>query len=185
MKHKVLGNNLKPPFSHQFKQIHFGMGCFWGVEKLFWQLKGIWSTAVGYGGSDFENPTYELVCSGETGHAEIVKVVYDPEVIKLNELFSVFWESHNPTQGMRQGNDIGSQYRSMIIVNNTSELNSAEGSMKKVQEILYKNGLKKITTEICIFKNFFYAEDYHQQYLSKNPNGYCNLSGLGINLESI
>lgn len=185
MKHKVLGNNIHPPFLDQFKQIHFGMGCFWGVEKLFWELKGIWSTAVGYGGSDFENPTYELVCSGETGHAEIVKVVYDPQVIKFDDLLRVFWDSHDPTQGMRQGNDKGTQYRSMIIVNNQSEIDLAKKSMNKVQEIFYKNGYNRITTEICIYKNFFYAENYHQQYLSKNPNGYCNLSGTGINLESL
>ena len=180
MKHEVLGNNLKPPFPNQFKQIHFGMGCFWGVEKLFWQLKGIWSTAVGYGGSDFENPTYELVCSGETGHAEIVKVVYDPEVINLNELFRVFWESHNPTQGMRQGNDIGSQYRSIVLVSDQNEIKTIKSSKEKVNSILQTKNYSEVTTEIETLNEFFYAEDYHQQYLLKNPNGYCALKGLDI-----
>ena len=182
--HLVLGNITKPPFPENVKQIHFGMGCFWGVEKLFWNTTGVWSTAVGYAGGDTQNPTYNEVCNGNTGHAEVVKVVYDPNKISLHKLLSIFWESHDPTQGMRQGNDIGSQYRSLIVCNSKTQASTCIKSMDDYQIQLSKNGFDEITTEVISGSTFYYAEGYHQQYLQKNPNGYCGLRGTGIDCQS-
>ena len=181
--HLTLKNKIFPPFPEKFKQIHFGMGCFWGVEKLFWNINGVWVTAVGYAGGFSTNPTYESVCNEETGHAEVVRVVYDPKILSLKKLLKVFWESHDPTQGMRQGNDYGSQYRSIILNNYIEDVKTINESFFRFQKILNQNGYNKITTEISNLNNFFYAEDYHQQYLAKNPNGYCSLSGLNLNLS--
>ena len=164
------------------KNIYFGMGCFWGAEKLFWNIKGVIVTAVGYSAGFTENPVYEDVCSGNTNHAEVVKVVYDPKKIKLSSLLKIFWEGHNPTQGMRQGNDFGTQYRSIIITNDKEQYDESEKTKQEYEIKLLKNGFPKITTKIERFKNFYYAEKYHQQYLSKNPNGYCGLSGCNVNL---
>ncbi len=178
--HLFLKNSIKPPFPDNLSLIHFGMGCFWGVEKLFWNLTGVWSTAVGYSAGKTLNPNYNEVCSGTTGHAEVVRVVYNPKIIKLDNLLETFWFSHNPTQGMRQGNDIGTQYRSMILVNNDNEMKIANNSKKKIDILLNNSNYDTSTTEIEILKNFYYAEDYHQQYLIKNPNGYCALKGLSL-----
>ena len=180
--HLILKNRIFPPFPDNLDEIHFGMGCFWGVERLFWETNGIWSTSVGYsGGSDVE-PNYEKVCSGNTGHAEVVKVIYDPQKISFTQLLNIFWESHDPTQGMRQGNDFGSQYRSIVLLNNLNQMKIAQRSLNTVEKILYDKGFNKVTTELTLLDKFYYAEDYHQQYLAKNPNGYCSLKGLGISL---
>ena len=180
-KHFVNGNPIKPPFNNSdFKEAIFGLGCFWGVERLFWELSDVYTTAVGYAGGISKNPTYKEVCSGLTGHAEVVLIVYDPVLINYQSLLKIFWESHNPTQGMQQGNDIGTQYRSVIIANSLSQFNDAQNSMNIYQQKLKQNKLGKITTEILNFNKFYYAEDYHQQYLAKNPDGYCGLKGLGI-----
>lgn len=179
-KHHVNGNPLKPPFPEQMEKVVFGMGCFWGAERKFWQLDGVYTTAVGYAAGHTPNPTYKEVCSGMTGHNEVVLVVYDPNKISYAELLKVFWESHNPTQGMRQGNDRGTQYRSGIYTYTPEQKKLAEESLRAYQEELNKSGYSEITTEIVEAPEFYYAEDYHQQYLSKVPNGYCGLGGTGV-----
>ncbi len=163
-----------------FCQIIFGMGCFWGAERIFWKLQGVYHTSVGYAGGHTKNPTYEEVCSGLTGHTEVVKVVYDPNTISLKQVLISFWEGHDPTQGMRQGNDIGTQYRSSIYITNKKDLIEVKNTMKDFQGLLSSQGLKKITTEIKSNIRFYFAEIYHQQYLHKNPNGYCGLGGCGV-----
>ena len=163
----------------KFKEIVLGAGCFWGVEKQFWDLSGVYNTLVGYSGGDTEDPTYEDVCYKETNHAEVVKIVYDPVEINLEDLLIIFWECHDPTQGMRQGNDIGTQYRSVIYALDDTDLSLANKMKNIYQSQLDNNNLNKITTEIDILKNFFIAEEYHQQYLAKNPNGYCGIGGTG------
>lgn len=178
--HAVLGTPLQPPFPDHCQQILFGLGCFWGAERKFWPLPGVYTTAVGYSGGLTPNPLYEEVCSGMTGHNEVVLVVFDPAQISLTALLKVFWESHDPTQGMRQGNDIGSQYRSGIYGENAEQLRQAEASRQAYQGELDKAGLGKISTEIVSAGPFYYAEDYHQQYLAKNPGGYCGLGGTGV-----
>jgi len=162
-------------------KIYFGMGCFWGAEKRFWHLDGLYTTVVGYAGGHTNIPNYESVCSGKTGHAEVVKVIYDERKIHMKDLLKIFWESHNPTQLNRQGNDIGTQYRSMILTDKEDLINYLEKSKEKFQKILSSKSLGTICTEIKILKNFFVAEDYHQKYLHKNPNGYCGLKGLEVN----
>lgn len=179
-KHFVNGNVLKPPFCDGLQQIIFGLGCFWGAERKFWQLDGVYTTAVGYAAGITPNPTYQEVCSGLTGHNEVVLVVYDPDKISIEQLLKTFWESHDPTQGMRQGNDRGTQYRSGIYVYNDTQRTAAEVSRGLFQQALAKNSLGAITTEILDAPEFYYAEDYHQQYLAKNPNGYCGLGGTGV-----
>lgn len=179
-KHYVNGNPLQPPFPEQMEKALFGMGCFWGAERKFWQLDGVYTTAVGYAAGHTPNPTYKEVCSGMTGHNEVVLVVYDPNKISYQELLKVFWESHNPTQGMRQGNDRGTQYRSGIYTYTPEQKKLAEESLKAYQEELNKAGYSEITTEILDAPEFYYAEEYHQQYLQKVPNGYCGLGGTGI-----
>ncbi|MFN4274863.1 MAG: peptide-methionine (S)-S-oxide reductase MsrA [Ferrovibrio sp.] len=180
-KHFVNGNPLKPPFPAGMEQAVFGLGCFWGAERKFWQAgPGIYTTAVGYAAGYTPNPTYEEVCSGLTGHNEVVLVVFDPKVIGYAALLKIFWESHDPTQGMRQGNDVGTQYRSGIYVYSEAQRKTAEASRDAYQAALKKAGRGKITTEILAAPDFYYAEDYHQQYLAKNPNGYCGLGGTGV-----
>lgn len=178
--HAVNGNPLKGPYPEGMQQIQFGMGCFWGAERRFWQLPGVYVTAVGYSGGYTPNPTYEEVCSGKTGHTETVLVVYDPNQISLTQLLKVFWESHDPTQGMRQGNDVGTQYRSCIYVYNDEQEQAARESLERYQQRLAKQGFEPITTEIAKDQPFYFAEDYHQQYLHKNPYGYCGLRGTGV-----
>src|SRR5690606_901639 len=178
--HAVLGTPLKPPFPAGMQQIIVGMGCFWGAERLFWQLDGVYTTAVGYTAGLTPNPTYEEVCSGLTGHNEVVLVVFDPEVISLDELLRVFWESHDPTMGMRQGNDLGTQYRSGIYTTDMAQRTQAEASKARFADALQAAGKGPITTEILPAAEFYYAEPYHQQYLHKNPGGYCGLAGTGI-----
>jgi methionine-S-sulfoxide reductase len=178
--HFVNGQKLKGPYPAGAQTIHFGLGCFWGAERLFWRLPGVIVTAVGYQGGHTPNPTYEEVCSGRTGHTEIVKVVYDPEAIGLETLLKTFWEEHDPTQGMRQGNDVGTQYRSAIYTTTPQQAETAERSRAAYQAALSARGLGPITTEIAPAGPFYYAETYHQQYLAKNPNGYCGLSGTGV-----
>ncbi len=180
--HVATGRNLVPPFPEQMQLIYFGLGCFWGAERLFWQLPGVWVTAVGYAGGLTPNPVYEEVCSGGTGHTEVVMVVFDPEVIEVYQLLACFWQSHNPTQGMRQGNDVGTQYRSAIYCANTEQLALAKSTANQFAQTLVKMGYGEITTEITMAPKFYYAEDYHQQYLAKNPNGYCGLKGTGCHL---
>ena len=182
-KHFVNGNVLQQPFCDHLQQIIFGMGCFWGAERKFWQLDGVYTTAVGYAAGLTPNPTYQEVCSGQTGHNEVVLVVYDPEKISLDHLLKTFWESHDPTQGMRQGNDRGTQYRSGIYIFNEEQRKAAEVSRGFYQQVLAKSGYGQITTEILDAPAFYYAEDYHQQYLAKNPNGYCGLGGTGVCLD--
>ncbi len=166
------------------EKIYFGMGCFWGAEKLFWSRDGIYVTAVGYSAGNTKDPTYKDICYGDTYHAEVVKIVYNPNIITTFELLKVFWEGHNPTQGMRQGNDIGTQYRSIIITTNDKQSELAKSTKNKYGELLHKSGYPKITTEIQNFKNFFFAEEYHQQYLLKNPNGYCGLGGCDVSYNN-
>lgn len=178
--HAVLGTPIKPPFPDGMQQIIFGLGCFWGAERLFWQLPGVYSTAVGYCAGLTPNPTYEEVCSGMTGHNEVVLVVFDPDKISLQRLLKTFWEAHDPTQGMRQGNDMGTQYRSGIYVSDIAQRASVEASKADYADRLQEAGLGAITTEITPAPTFYYAEAYHQQYLHKNPNGYCGLAGTGI-----
>ncbi len=182
--HYVNGHRIVPPFPEGMREALFGMGCFWGAERLFWQLPGVYSTAVGYAGGYTRNPTYEDVCSGLTGHAEVVRVIYDPRVVSYEDLLRVFWESHDPTQGMRQGNDIGTQYRSAIYVFDDEQLKAAEESRRIYQERLDAAGYGRITTEIRKAPEFFYAEPYHQQYLAKNPGGYCGIGGCGVKFAS-
>ena len=179
-KHFVNGHPLKPPFPAGMQQAVFGMGCFWGAERLFWQKPGVYSTAVGYAGGQTKNPTYEEVCSGFTNHAEVVLVVFDPQKISYEELLKIFWEGHDPTQGMRQGNDAGTQYRSTIYCYGDAQLKAAQASKAAFQHALTKKGYGAITTEIRQAPEFYYAEDYHQQYLGKNPGGYCGLGGTGV-----
>ena len=179
-KHFVNGNPLKPPFPAGMEMVIFGMGCFWGAERKFWQINGVFSTSVGYAAGYTPNPTYKEVCSGMTGHNEVVLVVYDPKVISYSDLLKTFWESHNPTQGMRQGNDSGTQYRSGIYVYSPEQKQLAEVSRDAYQKELKKAGYGEITTEILDAPEYYYAEDYHQQYLAKNPGGYCGLGGTNV-----
>jgi peptide-methionine (S)-S-oxide reductase len=178
--HFVLGHPLTPPWPDGFEQAVFGMGCFWGAERVFWQAPGVWTTAVGYAGGFTPNPTYEEVCSGRTGHAEVVLVVFDPEVTSYEEQLRLFWEHHDPTQGMRQGNDVGTQYRSAIYTFGDDQLESAKRSLDMFQGELAKAHYGDISTEVRPAGDFYYAEDYHQQYLAKVPNGYCGLGGTGV-----
>jgi len=178
--HFVNHHEMQGPFPEGLQMALFGMGCFWGAEKLFWQQEGVYSTAVGYAAGYTPNPSYQEVCSGQTGHNEVVRVVYDPETISYKTLLKLFWEGHDPTQGMRQGNDRGTQYRSGVYVYDEQQRTIAESSLKKYQEILSKAGYGEITTEIIDAPEFYFAEDYHQQYLAKNPGGYCGLGGTGV-----
>ncbi|MCD8487020.1 MAG: peptide-methionine (S)-S-oxide reductase MsrA [Desertifilum sp.] len=178
--HYVNGNPIKPPFPEGLELAMFGLGCFWGAERRFWQQEGVFTTAVGYAAGYTPNPTYQEVCSGMTGHNEVVLVVFDPKVISYGDLLKVFWESHNPTQGMRQGNDVGTQYRSGIYTYSEAQKQLAEASRNTYQEALSKAGYGKITTEIIDAPEFYYAEGYHQQYLAKNPGGYCGLGGTNV-----
>ena len=179
-KHHVLGTALKPPFPAGLELAMFGLGCFWGAERKFWQVPGVCSTSVGYAAGLTPNPTYEEVCTGMTGHNEVVRVVFDPNKVSYETLLKVFWESHDPTQGMRQGNDAGTQYRSGIYATSAAQKQAAEASRDAYQAALSKSGMGTITTEILEAPAFYYAEDYHQQYLSKNPGGYCGLGGTGV-----
>jgi peptide-methionine (S)-S-oxide reductase len=178
--HFVNGRRIVAPFPAGLSEAVFGLGCFWGAEKLFWQLPGVYSTAVGYAGGYTPNPTYEEVCSGRTGHAEVVRVIFDPKVISYEALLRLFWESHDPTQGMRQGNDAGTQYRSVIYVSSEEQREAAEESKRVYQMRLKAAGKAAITTEILPAPVFYYAEDYHQQYLAKNPGGYCPNHSCGV-----
>jgi peptide-methionine (S)-S-oxide reductase len=182
--HFVNGRRIVAPFPAGISEAVFGLGCFWGAEKLFWQLPGVYSTAVGYAGGYTPNPTYEEVCSGRTGHAEVVRVMYDPKIISYEELLRVFWESHDPTQGMRQGNDSGTQYRSAIYIANEEQREEAEESKRVYQIRLKAAGKGVITTQILDAPTFYYAEDYHQQYLAKNPGGYCPNHSCGVSFKS-
>lgn len=179
-KHFINGNPLQPPFPAGMKIAVFGLGCFWGAERRFWQQEGVFSTAVGYAGGLTQNPTYEEVCSGLTGHTEVVMVVFDPKKISYAKLLKLFWEIHDPTQGMRQGNDMGTQYRSAIYCQDAEQLRQALESREQYQKALTKAGYPAITTEVRESTIFYYAEDYHQQYLGKNPQGYCALRGTGV-----
>jgi peptide-methionine (S)-S-oxide reductase len=178
--HFVNGHRIVPPFPAGLRQAVFGLGCFWGAERLFWHLPGVYSTAVGYAGGFTPNPTYEEVCTGRTGHAEVVRVIYDPEKIDYEDLLQTFWESHDPTQGMRQQNDVGTQYRSVIYATDAEQRQAAEESRRAYQNRLSTAAVGAITTEIRDAPQFYYAEDYHQQYLAKNPDGYCGLKGTGV-----
>ncbi|MEX1008542.1 MAG: peptide-methionine (S)-S-oxide reductase MsrA [Acidimicrobiia bacterium] len=178
--HFVNGHKLTPPFPDGLEQAMFGLGCFWGAERVFWQADGVYTTAVGYAAGITPNPSYQEVCSGRTGHTEAVLVVFDPEVIPYERLLKLFWESHDPTQGMRQGNDVGTQYRSGIYCSTDAQLEAAKTSRDMYQEVLRAAGYGEITTEILPAPTFYYAEDYHQQYLAKNPGGYCGLGGTGL-----
>ncbi|GIZ12815.1 peptide-methionine (S)-S-oxide reductase MsrA [Pseudomonas sp. NCCP-436] len=182
--HHVNGNPIKPPFPAGLQQAVFGLGCFWGAERRFWQQPGVFSTAVGYAGGHTPNPTYEEVCSGLTGHTEVVLVVFDPQQTSFATLLKVFWEAHDPTQGMRQGNDLGTQYRSALYCRDAAQLALAQASAAQYQQALNDAGLGQITTEIRLAPDFYYAETYHQQYLAKNPDGYCGLRGTGICLPA-
>ena len=179
-RHEVLGTPLRPPFPEGLEQAVFGLGCFWGAERLFWQALGVYTTAVGYAGGYTPNPTYEEVCSGGTGHAEAVLVVFDPKLTSYEEMLRIFWEGHDPTQGMRQGNDVGTQYRSAVLAETPDQRARAEASRDAYQRMLDEAGHGQITTEIADAGPFYYAEPYHQQYLAKNPNGYCGLGGTGV-----
>lgn len=183
--HYVSGRSLHAPWPENLQAVMFGMGCFWGVERLFWQLPGVYVTAVGYAGGITPNPTYEETCTGLTGHNEVVLVVYDPSKISLRQLLQIFWEQHDPTQGMRQGNDIGTTYRSGIYLFSDDDLAQAEASREIYQQALMANGLGEITTEILRAPQFYYAEAHHQQYLAKNPQGYCNLRGTGVSCSLV
>jgi peptide-methionine (S)-S-oxide reductase len=179
-RHEVLGTPLTPPFPEGFERAVFGMGCFWGAERVFWQAEGVYTTAAGYAGGFTPNPTYEEVCSAGTGHAEVVLAVFDPAKTSYEEMLRLFWENHDPTQGMRQGNDVGTQYRSAIYTANDAQREAALASREVYQSRLTAAGHGEITTEIAAAGPFYYAEDYHQQYLAKNPNGYCGLGGTGV-----
>ena len=179
-KHFVSGNPLEGPFPEHLEQAVFGIGCFWGAERRFWETAGVFSTSVGYAGGITPNPTYEEVCSGLTGHTEVVKVVFDPSVVSFEELLRVFWESHDPTQGMRQGNDRGTQYRSAIYTLDDAQHATARHSLQANQGELDAAGYAAITSDVLPLDTYFYAEDYHQQYLAKNPDGYCNIGGTGV-----
>ena len=178
--HFVLGNPIEPPFPDGLERAVFGMGCFWGAERLFWEADGVWTTAVGYAGGFTPNPTYEEVCSGSTGHAEVVLVVFDPSKTTYEEMLRIFWEGHDPTQGMRQGNEVGTQYRSGIWVVDERQRELAEASKEAFGANLRGAGYGDVTSEIAAAGPFYYAEPYHQQYLAKNPNGYCGLGGTGV-----
>ena len=178
--HVVLGKSLLEPWPEGAEVAVFGLGCFWGAERRFWQLDGVHVTAVGYAGGHTDNPTYKEVCYTETGHAEVVLVVFDPRRISYADLLKVFWESHDPTQGMRQGNDIGTQYRSIVLATSEAQHKAAEESRALYETELVRNGYGPITTEIQMLETFYYAEEYHQQYLAKNPDGYCGLGGTGV-----
>jgi peptide-methionine (S)-S-oxide reductase len=178
--HEVLGTSLKGPFPTGVSVAVFGMGCFWGAERIFWTAPGVYTTAVGYAGGDTPNPTYEEVCSGRTGHAEVVLAAFEESATSYMEMLKLFWEGHDPTQGMRQGNDVGTQYRSLILWNDEAQRAAAEESRAAYQEMLTTAGLGEITTEIVQAGPFYYAEPYHQQYLAKNPGGYCGLGGTGV-----
>jgi peptide-methionine (S)-S-oxide reductase len=181
--HYVNGHRLKPPYPENMQMAMFGLGCFWGAERKFWQTHGVYVTAVGYAAGYTPNPTYEEVCSAMTGHNEVVRVVFDPGVVSYEQLLKLFWQAHDPTQGMRQGNDIGTQYRSGIYVYNEDQKHLAEASKKHFQEKLTAADAGQITSEILSAPEFYYAEDYHQQYLAKNPNGYCGLGGTGVSYD--
>jgi peptide-methionine (S)-S-oxide reductase len=178
--HFVNGHPLRGPWPEGFQTAVFGLGCFWGAERVFWQAPGVWTTAVGYAGGFTPNPTYEEVCSGRTGHAEVVFVVFDPAVVSYDQLLNAFWEAHDPTQGMRQGNDAGTQYRSAIYLTDEGQGAAAEASRERYASALGQAGYGEITTEIAPLGEFWYAEPYHQQYLAKNPGGYCGLGGTGV-----
>lgn len=178
--HFVNGVPLDAPIPEGYEEIVFGMGCFWGVERIFWQTEGVWLTQAGYAGGETPNPTYEETCSGKTGHTEVVRVVYDPAKVTAGELIKMFWENHDPTQGMRQGNDIGTQYRSAIFTTTSEQEKVAASTRETFQQALKDAGRGQITTEIRPLDEFFHAEDYHQQYLAKNPNGYCGIGGTGV-----
>ena len=178
--HFVLGNPMAPPFPEGFEQAVFGMGCFWGAERLFWQAPGVWTTAVGYAGGYTPNATYEEVCSGSTGHAEVVLAVFDPAKTSYEQMLKIFWEGHNPTQGMRQGNDVGTQYRSGIWVADDRQRELAAASKSTFGALLHGEGHGEVTSEIADAGPFYYAEGYHQQYLAKNPHGYCGIGGTGV-----
>ena len=179
-RHFVLGTPLEPPFPDGLEQAIFAMGCFWGAERKFWEAPGVYTTAVGYAGGYTPHPTYEEVCSGRTGHSEVVLVVFDPKVTSYEALLKVFWENHDPTQGMRQGNDVGTQYRSAVYTFGDEQAKAVDASRRMFQERLEGSGYGEITTEVAPAGEFYYAEDYHQQYLAKNPNGYCGLGGTGV-----
>jgi peptide-methionine (S)-S-oxide reductase len=179
-RHFVNDNPLQPPFPDNMQQVVLGLGCFWGAERRFWETDGVFTTAAGYAGGITPNPTYEEVCSGNTGHAEVVLVAYDPAFVTFEELLKVFWESHDPTQGMRQGNDIGTQYRSAIYTTDDNQQATARQSLTAYEGELRAAGLGAVTTEISPLQTFYYAEDYHQQYLAKNPAGYCGIGGTGV-----
>ena len=182
-RHHVNGHPLQPPFPEGMETALFGLGCFWGAERKFWETPGVYTTAVGYAAGITPNPTYKEVCTGMTGHNEVVRVVYEPAIVSYDELLKVFWEAHNPTQGMRQGNDTGTQYRSGIYVYNASQLAAARASRDRFQARLAEKNFSKITTEILDAPPFYYAEAYHQQYLAKNSGGYCGLGGTGVSYE--
>jgi peptide-methionine (S)-S-oxide reductase len=179
-RHHVLDAPIAPPFPEGLERAVFGMGCFWGAERVFWQAPGVYTTAVGYAGGYTENPSYEEVCSARTGHAEVLLVVFDPKVTSYEAMLKLFWENHDPTQGMRQGNDVGSQYRSAILTTSDAQLEAATASREVFARELSGAGYGDITTEIAPLTDFYYAESYHQQYLAKNPNGYCGLGGTGV-----
>jgi len=179
-RHYVLGTPIEPPYPAGLEEAYFGLGCFWGAERIFWEVPGVFTTAVGYQGGFTPNPTYDEVCSAHTGHAEVVKVVFDPAKVTYEQLLKVFWESHDPTQGMRQGNDVGTQYRSAVYVTSDAQKQAAVASRDAFQPVLGGGGYGDITTEIANAGTFWYAEDYHQQYLAKNPNGYCGIGGTGM-----
>lgn len=179
-RHFVNGNPLLPPFPAHLRLAMFGMGCFWGAERRFWQLPGVWTTAVGYSAGTTPDPDYRQVCSGRTGHSEVVRVLFDPERVSYPQLLTLFWERHDPTQGMRQGNDLGTQYRSAIYCSSDAQLAATLASRDQFQQALQGAGLGRITTEIALAGPFYYAEPYHQQYLDKNPGGYCGLKGTGV-----
>ena len=183
--HHVNGNRLEPPFPDGLELAMFGMGCFWGAERKFWEMEGVWSTSVGYAGGHTPNPTYEEVCTGRTGHNEVVRIVFDPEAVDYDDLLRCFWEGHDPTQGMRQGNDVGTQYRSGIYFASGGQEASAGASRDAFQRALSRAGHGRITTEIREAPEFYYAEDYHQQYLAKVPWGYCGLGGIGVALPAV
>jgi peptide-methionine (S)-S-oxide reductase len=182
-KHFVNGNSLEPPFPAGMEIALFGLGCFWGAERKFWEVQGVYTTAVGYAAGITPNPDYKEVCTGMTGHNEVVLVVYDPAIVSYEDLLRVFWEAHDPTQGMRQGNDVGTQYRSGIYVYNKPQLAAAKDSRERFQLHLTENNFSDVTTEIIEAPQFYYAEDYHQQYLAKNPGGYCGLGGTGVSCD--
>jgi peptide-methionine (S)-S-oxide reductase len=179
-RHFVSGHRIVPPFPEGTEIADFGLGCFWGAERLFWEGPGVYSTAVGYQGGETPNPTYREVCTGRTGHAEVVRVIFDPRAVSYQELLRVFWEAHDPTQGMRQGNDVGTQYRSAVYTHGEGQRREAQASRAAYQAALERDGYGAITTEIREAPEFYYAEEYHQQYLAKNPEGYCGLEGTGV-----